>query len=70
MKIIYSSHAEEQIGERKIDKVWIEETIKSPDQTKKKDLNKYIVKKKLNDRSIEIVYIKEKHIKVVTVYWI
>jgi len=36
MNIIYSLHAEEQIGERKIEKVWIEEAIKSPDYTKKK----------------------------------
>jgi len=32
MDIIYSVHAEEQLAERKIDKVWVEETIKSPDR--------------------------------------
>ena len=70
MDIFYSLHAEEQIEERKIEKVWIEEAIKSPDYTEKKRTNKYIVGKKLNGSSIEVVYVKEKHIKVVTVYWI
>jgi len=70
MDIIYSVHAEEQLAERKIDKVWVEETIKSPDHTKKKKPNKYIVKKKLNGRAIEVVFMREKHIKVVTVYWV
>lgn len=70
MDIIYSIHAEEQIQERKIEKLWIEETIKSPDYIKRNKPNKYIIKKKLNGRSIEVVYVKEKYIKVVTVYWI
>ncbi|MBS3145408.1 DUF4258 domain-containing protein [Candidatus Woesearchaeota archaeon] len=50
--------------------MWIEDTIKTPDSTKRKKPNKYIVKKKLNGRPIEVVYIREKHIKVVTIYWI
>ncbi len=70
MDIVYTLHAEEQIQQRKIESVWVEETIKSPDYTKRKKPNKYIVKKKLNGKSIEVVYVKEKYIKVVTVYWL
>ncbi len=70
MDIIYTIHAEEQIQERKIERVWVEETIKGPDYTKRKKPNKYIVKKKLNGKSIEVVYVKERYIKVVTVYWL
>ena len=60
MDIIYTLHAEEQIKERKIHKVWAEEAIKGPDYTTRKKPNKYIIKKKLNGRSIEVVYVKEK----------
>ncbi len=70
MEISYSSHAEEQIEIRKILKVWVEEAIKSPDKTEREGSNKYVVKKKLNGRSIEVVYVREKYIKVVTIYWI
>jgi len=68
MQIIYSNHAEEQIEIRKILKVWVEESIKSPDRTEREGQNKYVARKKLNGRSIEVVYIREKYIKIVTVY--
>ena len=52
-----------------IEKIWVEETIKSPDITKKVD-NKFYVIKKLNGRTLKVVYVKEKHINVVTLYWV
>jgi len=69
MFIIYTLHAEEQLHERNILKLWIEETIKWPDQIKRQG-DKYLVRRKLNGRSIEVVYIKEKYIKIITTYWI
>lgn len=69
MYIIFTKHAKEQIEERKIELIWIEEAIKWPNLTKHAE-NKYIVTKRLNGRSIEAVYIKEKYIKVLTVYWV
>ena len=69
MDIIYTLHAKEQIKERKILKIWIEETIKSPDTTKCRD-NKYYVIKKLNGRTLKVVYVKERYIKVITSHFI
>lgn len=67
MEIVYTLHAEEQIKERKYEKVWIEETIKRPDITQCFG-DKYYASKKLNGLTIEVVYIKEKYIKVITAY--
>jgi len=67
MEIKYTLHSEEQIKERKFEKVWIEETIKRPDHTNHFG-NKYYVSKKLNGLTIEVVYVKEKYIKVITTY--
>ena len=69
MDLKYTLHAEEQIKERKILKTWIEETIKSPDETKT-DGNKFYVVKKLNGKTLKIVYVKEKYIKVITSFFI
>ncbi|MBI2663895.1 DUF4258 domain-containing protein [Candidatus Woesearchaeota archaeon] len=68
MEIRYTFHSEEQIKERKIEKVWVEETIKHPDETEKEGKNKYYARKTLNGITLEVVYVKEKYIKVVTVY--
>jgi len=57
------------IKERKVEKLWIEEAIKSPDNIEK-EFGKYYARKKLNGLSLEVAYIKEKYIKVLTVYWI
>lgn len=67
MDINYTLHAEEQIKERRIEKVWIEETIKFPDQTKRLD-NKHYVVKKLNGITLKVVYVKQRYIKVITVF--
>lgn len=65
----YTLHAEEQIIERKIEKVWVEETIKFPDITKR-DGSKFYVTKKLNGKTLKVVYVKEKYIKVITTFFI
>ncbi len=69
MDMYYTRHAEYQIKERKIEKVWIEETIKAPDKTEKEG-NKFYVVKKLNGRTLKVVYVKERYIKVVTMFWL
>ena len=69
MDLVYTRHAEEQVEERKILKVWVQETIKSPDETKHKG-HKYYVIKKLNGRTLKVVYVKEKHIKVITSFFL
>ena len=67
MRLMYTFHAQEQIKEREILEIWVEETIKFPDITKHLG-NKYIVTKKLNGIILEVVYIKEKYIRVITCY--
>lgn len=67
MKTVYTRHAEDQIRDRKLEKAWIEETIKRPDITRHLN-HKYYISKKLNGLTIEVVYIKERYIKVITVY--
>ncbi|MBI5392006.1 hypothetical protein HZB00_03300 [Candidatus Woesearchaeota archaeon] len=55
---------------KRISYTWVEEAIKSPDHIERETQIKYRARKKVNGISIEVVYIREKHIKVVTVYWI
>lgn len=70
MRIIYTKHAQEQIEERKINYLWVENTIKNPDFTERRVLTKYLARKKLNGKSLEAVYVKERYIKIITVYWV
>jgi len=67
--LIYTVHAEEQLEIRKIEKIWVEEAVRAPDFTEREG-EKYIVNKKLNGRSIKVVYVKERYIKIITVYWV
>ena len=69
MEIRYTFHAKIMLKERKIQQVWVEETIKSPNKSER-EFGKYYARKKLNGKSIEVVYMKEKYIKVITAYWI
>lgn len=69
MKIIFTNHALYSIKERKIEKVWVEEALKSPNKLEK-EFGKFYASKKLNGKSIEVVYEKKNYIKVITAYWI
>ena len=69
MDVVFTNHAEYQLKERKADDVWVKETIKSPDIIKQVG-NKFYVVKKLNGKTLKVVYVKEKYIKVVILYWI
>jgi len=60
-------HAKQRIREKKIELVWIEEAIKYPDKIEK-EFGLYYNRKKLNGLTIEVVYEKEKYIKIITVY--
>lgn len=68
METIFTKHSLLQMKERKIERVWVEETIKHPDKVEKEGGNKYYASKRLNGLTIEVVYIKEKLIKIITVY--
>ena len=68
MRIVYTKHAVLQMEKRKLEKVWIEETIKYPDKTEREGMKKYYASKKLNGITLEVVYVKESFIKVITAY--
>jgi len=67
--IIYTEHAEKRLKKRNILKIWIEEAITSPDLINR-DKNKYYIIKKLNGKTIKVIYLKEKYIKVITSFFI
>ena len=67
MEIVYTRHAEKQIKERKIQKVWVEETAKFPDVTNRVG-HKYYAIKKLNGITLKVVYVKENYLKITTSY--
>ena len=69
MNIIYTKHATEQIKERKILNVWVEEAIKSPTQIKING-HKHYVTKRLNGNTLRVVYVRERYIKVITAYFV
>lgn len=70
MKIKYTDHAKYQLRERKIERVWIEETIKRPDRLVKIGKKHYSIKK-LDGHTLKVIYIEgEKYIKVITTYWL
>ena len=67
MEIIFTEHAKDRLLKRKISEEEIKEAIKYPDKITKKK-GKYYVQKNIQRANIEIVYEKDKYIKVVTVY--
>lgn len=67
MEIKYTYHARIQIARRRLEIIWIEETIKYPDTTKKEGYKIY-ARKKLNGITIEVIYVKANYIKVITAY--
>ena len=69
MDVVYTRHAKYQIKERKVDRIWIEETIKWPDIMKHVGA-KYYAAKKLNGKVLKVVYVKESYIKIITLFWI
>ncbi|RJQ17139.1 DUF4258 domain-containing protein [Candidatus Woesearchaeota archaeon] len=69
VNFIYTYHAIRQLRERKIEKIWVEETIHFPDITFKETNRCYAIKK-LNGYTLKVVYLKEKYIKIITAYFI
>lgn len=68
MEIIYTEHAKEQLQIRKILEIWVEETVHWPDSIRHEGTT-HIARKRINGKSIEIVFEKEKYIKIITLYW-
>ena len=69
MEIIFTKHALLRMKKRKITKDEIINSIKHPENISKKE-NKFYVQKNIDRANIEIVYEKDKYIKVITAYYI
>ena len=67
MNIKFTKHAEEQMKERGISKDEVINTIKYPEKTLKTE-DRYLAQKKISLGIIEVVYVIENYIKVITVY--
>lgn len=68
MEIIFTEHAKERMKKRYITEEEIINAIKNPDKTTKRE-GKYIVKKNIGRAKIEIIYEKDKYIKIITIYY-
>ncbi len=67
VNIVFTKHAKEQMTERNISEDEAINTIKYPEVTQKIN-NIYYAQKKTIQGTIEVVYIKESYIKVITLY--
>ncbi|MEK6854636.1 MAG: DUF4258 domain-containing protein [Nanoarchaeota archaeon] len=67
MHIEFTKHAREQMKERNISEEEVIETIKSAKKTQKIDDIHY-ARKNTGRAVIEVVYVRENYIKVITVY--
>ncbi len=69
MDIVFTEHAKERMLKRKITEEEVKEAIKYPDKIIKKKGN-YCVQKNIQRANIEVVYEKDKYIKVITIYYL
>ena len=69
MKIVYTRHLLEKVKEKKFIIEWVNETINYSNFTRVES-SKYYAVKKLNGITLEVVYLKERYIKVITCYTI
>ena len=69
MEIIFTQHALERIGKRKILKEEAIDCVRYPDKIHKKH-GKHYFQKKTGRGTIEAVCEKKDYIKIITVYWV
>ena len=69
MNIVFTLHTKSRLKKRKITEDEVIQAIKSPDKLTKID-GKYYVQKNIGRGNIEVIYVRENYIKVVTVYWV
>jgi hypothetical protein len=69
MEVIFTEHAKERMKKRKITEEEVKEVIKYPEKTEKQE-GLFYARKNIQRANIEVVYEKDKYIKVVTVYYL
>jgi len=67
MHIEFTRHAREQMKERNISEEEVIDTVKTTKKTQKID-DIYYARKNIGRAIIEVVYVRENYIKVITVY--
>jgi hypothetical protein len=68
MDVVFTKHAIFRMEKRKITKDEVIDAIKYPEQIQRKQGN-YCVRKNIDRANIEVVYEKDKYIKIITVYY-
>ena len=68
MEIVFTEHAKDRIKKRKITEDEVINAIKYPNKIEKKK-GKYYAQKNIDRAVIEVVYEKDKYIKVITIYY-
>lgn len=68
MKI--TKHALIRMQQRGIDENSVASTILNPDETSDSFGRRKLARKTIGDKTLEVVYIKEEDIIVITVYWL
>ena len=70
MKFVYTNHAIENITERKISRIIVEETIRNPDKVIISKKSRKIAQKVIGNRLLRVIYKEaEKVYIVITVYF-
>ncbi len=69
MEIKFTNHARERLKKRGISEEDVIETVNNAENTNKRG-GKYYAQKNIGRGKIEVVYEKDKYIKIVTIYWI
>jgi len=71
MKIQYSPHAKKRLKQRGITKDQARLAVLNSDYAQQTDRNRIIARKKLNGKTLEIIYVKENgKIIVITLYYL
>ncbi len=67
--MIFTKHAQFRMQQRGIDENSVASAIISPDETGDSFGRRKFARKAIGDKTLEVVYIKEDDIIVITVYW-
>ncbi|HLB72306.1 MAG: DUF4258 domain-containing protein [Candidatus Methanoperedens sp.] len=68
--MIITKHALFRMQQRGIDENSVASTILNPDETGDSSGKRKLARKTIGDKTLEVVYIKEEDIIVITVYWL
>jgi hypothetical protein len=68
MEIRYSPHAKKRLRERGISENVVRLTLANPDKVSSADRDRFIVRKKMKQKSLEVIYVKENGKTIIRTY--